>query len=62
VINNHWVTGHHYLFSAIIPLLGIILGIVAMAKNEVGPGLALLATSIVCSPIALVLWYTWATS
>lgn len=34
-----------YVAAALIPVLGVIFAIVALAKNRVGPGLALIATS-----------------
>lgn len=36
-----------YIAAALIPIIGAILGIVALAKNRIGPGLALIATSVV---------------
>jgi hypothetical protein len=34
-----------YVAAVILPIVGIILGIVALAKNRVGPGLALMAAA-----------------
>jgi len=45
VKDKNRVTGIWYAVALIIPIIGFILGIVALARNEVGPGLALWATS-----------------
>ena len=39
--------GWWYVGALCIPLLGVILGLVALARNQVGPGFALWACSFV---------------
>lgn len=46
-------TAKHYALSALVPPLGVVAGIVAMARGMVGPGLALWATSF------LGFWVLW---
>ena len=38
-----------YLVAALVPVVGIVVGIVAAAKNRVGPALALWATSFLAA-------------
>jgi hypothetical protein len=40
------VKGWHWVVSILIPFIGVILGIVAIAKNQVGKGIALIAVSL----------------
>jgi|1185.fasta_scaffold581629_1 hypothetical protein len=43
-----------YLVAVLVPIVGVILGIIALAKNKVGPGLALVLTAWV----AMAVWAT----
>lgn len=44
---NTKVPPSHWVVAVLIPLIGIVLGIVALARNKVGPGLGLIAASVV---------------
>lgn len=41
------ISGFWYLATILLPLVGIIAGIVFMAQNKIGPALALWATALV---------------
>lgn len=43
--NDHRVGWEWYVMTIVIPLVGVIRGIIAAAKDKVGPALALWATS-----------------
>jgi len=51
------VGGGWYLAAFALPPVGLILGILAASRNQVGPALALWATSLFVGPVAwLVFW------
>lgn len=52
---SKWVEPWQYAVAGIVPPIGVILAIIAWAKNEVGPGLALMATSWLCGYLWLLL-------
>ncbi len=39
------VKGWHWVVSILIPFIGIVLGIIAIAKNQIGKGIGLIAVS-----------------
>ncbi len=43
-----------YLLAILIPIVGFIMGIVLLAKNQVGPGIGCLLTSAVCGLLWLI--------
>ena len=51
------VGGWWYVLALLLPIAGVIAGIYWLAKNEVGPGLALFATSFVGWMAGLVLLF-----
>jgi uncharacterized membrane protein YhaH (DUF805 family) len=43
--DNHQVEWWWYLLTALIPIVGLVRGIIAAAKDRIGPALALWATA-----------------
>jgi hypothetical protein len=47
--------GTDYVMSALFPPIGLVLGVVMLARSYVGPGLAMILTSIVAAAVWLAL-------
>jgi hypothetical protein len=45
--------GTDYVMSALFPPIGLVLGVVMLARGYVGPGLALMLTSVAVAAVVL---------
>lgn len=45
-----------YVLAALLPIVGVVLAIVQFARGNIGPGFAVLLTSLVGGVIAMNLW------